>query len=65
MFNLFFFKWKSIGTENSKFQSKTWVKLWQITQTFLNNHFTNAIIQKLIKLTLSVTTKLMSEWKIR
>ena len=39
--------------QNSKFQSKTWVKLWQITQNFLDNHFTNAIIQKLIKLTVN------------
>ena len=31
------------------FHSKTWVKLWQIPQNLLNDHFTNVIIQKVIK----------------
>ena len=36
------------GTKIS-FHCKTWVKLWQIPQNLLNDHFTNVVIKKVIK----------------
>ena len=45
--------------------SRTWVKIWQITQGLLNDQFTNAITQKVIKTNLSITIERISGWKIK
>ena len=39
----------SNDTKITSFHSKTWIKLWQIPQNLLNDHFTNVIIQKVVK----------------
>ena len=49
VFNLLSLKWKSNGTKIRSFNSHTWAKLWQDPQYLLNDHFTNVIIQKVIK----------------
>ena len=49
VFNLLSLKWKSNGTKIRSFHSHTWAKLWQDPQYLLNDHFTNVIIQKVIK----------------